>query len=60
MGLFILQQVADIETDRSIKSKSIDAQNRLHTMEREQLEIPEIKLRQVGLRELFDHIYSRR
>ncbi len=56
----ILQEAAaGIEEDTSVESKLIDAENRLLAMEEEQLEIPEIRLGQLRIRELFAYVYSR-
>ena len=60
MGVCILQHVSVIEVDTSIQSKLSEARRRLLAMESEQLEIPKVQISPVGIRGLFDHIYSRR
>ena len=60
MCICMLQHASDLEADTLTKSKLAEARRRLLTMEKEQLEIPEINLKPVGIRELFDSIYSRR
>jgi hypothetical protein len=58
MGISIPQKATGAESDTSIKSKLIEAQNRLLTMEQEQLETPKVKLSAVGILRLLGHIYS--
>ncbi len=59
MSISILEQVASIEADTSMKYTLIDARNRLLTIANEQLEAPEMKPISIGIRELLAHIYAR-
>jgi hypothetical protein len=60
MSSLISKWEASVAADASIKNNLIDARDRLLRMEKEQLEIPELKFSPVGIRELFALVYSRR
>lgn len=59
MDISIPQRAANAETGASIINELIDAQARFLILEREQLEIPELKFKRIAVSELFAHIYSR-